>query len=177
MAFFCTDPSASVGDILEAVADRGAIEQTFKDVKEVWGAGQQQLRNIDANVGAFNLNCWMHSVTEAWAWQQPEETLGDRRRSPWDDAARRPSHADKRKALQREVLRQEIQAALAGRPNKQRFRDLAERLMDLASMRQIKSRKVQLQKSTASYQDTLSTGKRRVSLPRTLSLPGPLDEK
>ena len=75
----------------------------------------------------------MHSVTEAWAWQQPEETLGDRRRSPWDDAARRPSHADKRKALQREVLRQEIQAALAGRPNKQRFRNLAERLMDLAS--------------------------------------------
>ena len=49
------------------------------------------------------------------------------------DAARRPSHADKRKALQREVLRQEIQAALAGRPNKQRFRNLAERLMDLAS--------------------------------------------
>jgi len=132
VAFFCTDPEASVVDVLEAAAARGAIEQTFKDVKEVWGAGQQQLRNLDANVGAFNLNCWMYSITEAWAWQQPEEALVDRRRSPWDDAARRPSHADKRKALQREVLRQEIQVALADPPNKQRFRELAERLMDLA---------------------------------------------
>jgi DDE superfamily endonuclease len=36
--FFCTDPAASVVDILEAAADRGAHEQTFKDVKEVWGS-------------------------------------------------------------------------------------------------------------------------------------------
>ena len=32
-------------------------------------------------------------------------------RSPWDTEERRPSHADKRKALQREILREEIQAA------------------------------------------------------------------
>ena len=37
------------------------------------------------------------------------------------------------KALQREVLRQEIEAALAGRPSKQRFRELAERLLELAA--------------------------------------------
>jgi hypothetical protein len=34
------------------VADRNSLEQTFKDVKEIWGAGQQQLRNIHANLGA-----------------------------------------------------------------------------------------------------------------------------
>ena len=45
-----TDPEAGVVDILEAAADRGAIEQANKDVKEVWGAGQQQLRNLYANV-------------------------------------------------------------------------------------------------------------------------------
>src|SRR5262249_34501299 len=49
VAFFCTDAEASVVDILEA-ADRGAIEQTNKDVKEVWGAGQQQVRNLHSNV-------------------------------------------------------------------------------------------------------------------------------
>jgi hypothetical protein len=130
---FCTDPEASVVDILEAAADRGAIEQTNKDVKEVWGAGQQQLRNIYANVGAFNLNAWLHTVVEAWAWERSAEELVDRTDSPWDDPTRRPSHADKRKALQREVLRQEIEAALAGRPSKQRFRELAERLLELAA--------------------------------------------
>jgi hypothetical protein len=31
------------------------MEQTFKDSKEVWGAGQQRVRNLHANVGAFNL--------------------------------------------------------------------------------------------------------------------------
>jgi hypothetical protein len=131
--FFCTDPEASVVDILEAAADRGAIEQTNKDLKEIEGAGQQQLRNIYANVGAFNLNAWMHTVVEAWAWERSEEELVDRRDSPWDDPTRRPSHADKRKALQREVLRQEIEAVLAEPLDPQRLRDLAERLLALAA--------------------------------------------
>jgi hypothetical protein len=131
--FFCTEPTATVVDILEAAADRGAVEQTNKDVKEVWGAGQQQLRNVHANVGAFNLNAWMHTVAEMWAWERSAEDLVDRSRSPWDDPQRRPSHADKRKALQREVLRQEIEAVLSGPPDTQRFRQLAEKLLDLAA--------------------------------------------
>ena len=133
VAFFGTDPEATVVDILEAMADRGALEQTFKDVKEVWGAGQQQLRNVYANVGAFNLNAWMYSVVEAWAWGRCEEELVDRSASPWDAEPRRPSHADKRKALQREVLRQEIEAVLAGPPDQERFRELADKLLDLAA--------------------------------------------
>jgi hypothetical protein len=131
--FFCTDADASVVDILETAADRGAIEQTNKDVKEVWGAGQQQLRNVHANVGAFNLNAWMYTVVEAWAWERSAEALSDRSRSPWDDPTRRPSHADKRKALQREVLHQEIEAVLSGPPDTQSFRNLAEKLLDLAA--------------------------------------------
>ena len=132
VAFFCTDPEAGARDILEAAADRGAIEQTFKDVKEVWGAGQQQLRDIDANVGAFNLNLWQHTVVEAWAWEKSDEELIDRSASPWDREPRRPSHNDKRKALQHEVLGAEIQAALSGPLNRGRIRELAERLMKLA---------------------------------------------
>lgn len=131
--FFCTDPEASVEEILEAAADRTAIEQTFKDVKEVWGAGQQQVRNVYSNEACFNLNLWMYTLVEAWAWSRPEEELVDRSASPWDNQPRRPSHADKRKALQREVLQAEIQEALSGRPTKQRMRELAQRLLDLAA--------------------------------------------
>jgi hypothetical protein len=133
LAFFCTDTTASVSEILEAAADRGALEQTFKDVKEVWGAGQQQVRNVQASIGAFNLNLWMYSLLEVWSWVKSAAELVDRRACPWDAEARRPSHADKRKALQREMLHQEIQAGLCGRPNKQRFRELAERLLQLAA--------------------------------------------
>jgi DDE superfamily endonuclease len=131
--FFCTDPDASVVEILEAAADRGAIEQTFKDVKEVWGAGQQQVRNVYSNEACFNMNLWMYTLVEAWAWDKPEEDVVDRSASPWDCEPRRASHADKRKALQREVLQAEINDALSGRPTKQRMRELAQRLLDLAA--------------------------------------------
>jgi hypothetical protein len=133
VAFFCTKAEATAEEVLEAAADRGAIEQTFKDVKEVWGAGQQQVRNLHSNEGCFNLNLWMYSLVEAWAWHQADEELVDRGDSPWDNQPRRPSHADKRKALQRQVLQAEIQEALRGRPTKQEIRALLERLLDLAA--------------------------------------------
>jgi hypothetical protein len=131
-AYFCTKPEATAAEILEAVADRGALEETNKDVKEIWGADQQQVRNLDANGGCFNLNGWMYSLVEAWAWERSDEELVDRSNSPWDDSARRPSHADKRKALQREVLREEMQALVASGPGEAELREWAERVLRLA---------------------------------------------
>jgi DDE superfamily endonuclease len=131
-AYFCTKAEASVAEILEAVADRGALEETNKDVKEIWGADQQQVRNLYANVGCFNLNGWMYSAVEAWAWERSDEELVDRSGSPWDDATRRPSHADKRKALQREALRAEIQGLLAGHAEEAELQAWAERVLRLA---------------------------------------------
>jgi DDE superfamily endonuclease len=131
LAYFCTDPRVPAETILEVMADRGAIEQMFKDVKEVWGAGQQQVRNVHANVGAWAVNLTMYSMVEAWAWQRSEEALVDR--PPWDKEDRRPSHADKRKALQREILRKEIQVAWGKHPKPRRFHDLVTRLLDCAA--------------------------------------------
>jgi hypothetical protein len=97
------------------------------------GAGQQQVRKVYSNAGCFNLNLWRYSLVETWAWEQQEEALVDRVASPWDSEPRRPSHQDKRQALQREVLQAEIAAALSGRPTKERIRALAERLLDRAA--------------------------------------------
>jgi hypothetical protein len=116
VAYFCTDPGASVAEILEAVADRSAIEQVFHDVKEVHGAGQQQLRHVWANVAAWHLHLWMYTLVEVWSWRRSKGTLCDRSDCPWDDATRRPSHADRCKALRRECLQTEFQRhAPAGR--------------------------------------------------------------
>jgi hypothetical protein len=133
LAFFCLDTGATAEEVLEAMADRGAIEQTNKDAKEVWGAGQQQVRNLHSSEGCFNLSLWMYSLVEAWAWDKDEGRLAERSRSPWDSEPRRPSHRDKRKALQKDVLRGEISAALAGRPDEEKMRALAERLLEMAA--------------------------------------------
>ena len=81
-AFFCTDPTASARQILEAFADRATIEQVFHDVKEVWGTGKQQVRNIWTNVAVYNLNLWVHTLIELWAWNRCHEDLCDRSASP-----------------------------------------------------------------------------------------------
>ena len=74
--FFSTDPNATaVQKIIEAFADRATIEQDFHDVKEVWGAGQQQVRNIWCNLaGSIHLNLWMHTLVELWCWNRTATT-------------------------------------------------------------------------------------------------------
>jgi len=104
-AFMCTNLSATAQQILEAVADRFAIEQNFHDLKEIEGAGQQQVRNYFTNVGVFHLNMWVHMMVELWARNKPVSVICDRSDSPWDDTFRRPSHADRRRALRHEVLK------------------------------------------------------------------------
>jgi DDE superfamily endonuclease len=133
MAFLCTDPPASVAQILEAVADRAAIEQDFHDVKEVHGAGQQQVRHIFANLAAFNLNLWLHTLIELWAWDQPAKKLRDRSVSPWDDPDRRPSHADRRNALRRACIHETFSAATALRTLSRKSRARLRRLIKLVA--------------------------------------------
>lgn len=131
VAFFCTDSTATVEQILKAVADRAAIEQDFHDVKEVHGAGQQQVRHIFANVAVFNLNLWLHTLIELWAWNQPAKKLRDRRASPWDDADRRPSHADRRNALRRACIQETFSATTAVATLSRKSRCLLRRLVML----------------------------------------------
>jgi hypothetical protein len=133
IAFFCTDTEATVEQILEAVADRAAIEQDFHDLKEVHGAGQQQVRHYWANVAVYHLNLWLHTLIELWAWTKTHEQLCDRSQSPWDNPERRPSHADRRNALRRHCLRAEIQIAAKNRRLTRKFQGLLRRLVRLVA--------------------------------------------
>jgi DDE superfamily endonuclease len=132
-AFLCTDPEASVEAIVQATLDRWSIEQNFHDLKEVEGIEQVQLRRVGSNVGALNLNLWVHSLVELWGWSRPVEELSDRSDSPWDDASRRPSHADRRKALQREMLEEEFQQGWGGWPLPTKIRHLLDRVVQMVA--------------------------------------------
>ena len=114
-------------------AARWAIEEHFHDVKEVWGAGQQQVRNIWTNVAVYHLNLWMHTLLELWSWNRSHEVLCDRSLSPWDDAERRPSHADRRKALRRYIMEQELSTLAAVWRLPRKILHLAQHLMALTS--------------------------------------------
>ena len=132
LPLLCTDPDATVAQILEAFSDRATIEQDFHDVKEVWGAGQQQVRNIWTNVAAYHMNLWMHTLVELWAWDRNHADLSDRSDSPWDDVERRPSHANRRKALRQTIMRNELFTITAVWRLPRKIIRLAESLMALA---------------------------------------------
>ena len=131
--YFCTDSSAEVCDILEAVAARWAIEEHFHDAKEVWGAGQQQVRNIWSNIGCWNLNGWLYTLVELACWDMDKAQLSDRGDRPWDNPDRRPSHADRRRSIAREMLQKQFLAALPHGPNHRKLRTLFQNLITLAA--------------------------------------------
>ena len=130
-AYFCTDPTADVRDILEAVASRWALEEHFHDVKEVWGAGQQQVRNVWSNMGCWHLNQWLYTLVELCSWDQNKSALTDRSDRPWDNPNRRPSHADRRRAIGREMLEKQFIAVLPRTPETHQFRNLVASVLSL----------------------------------------------
>ncbi len=131
--YFCTDASAEVQDILEAVAARWAIEEHFHDVKEVWGAGQQQVRNVWSNIGCWHLNGWLYTLIELCSWDIGKSKLTDRSDHPWDNPDRRPSHADRRRAISREMLQKQFLTALPKTPDNRKLRALFRDLIALAA--------------------------------------------
>ena len=75
-----------------------------------------------------------YTLQSKWAWQRAADDLvGHRSGSPWDDAGRRPSHADKRRAWRRELLGNEIRAVLRPGLTEAEIRAAKERLLNLAA--------------------------------------------
>ena len=133
LPYYCLDTDATVVDILEAMAGRTSLEQMHADVKAVEGAGEQQLRNCQANVGAYNVCLWAQTLVEWWAWDKPAAELSDRSASPWDQTERRVSHAEKRKALQRSCLKEEFWRRWGERPCPVEIQEAVEMLLQLAA--------------------------------------------
>ena len=129
--YFCTDTSVTVCNILEVAAARWAIEEHFHDVKEVWGAGQQQVRNVWSNIACWHLNQWMYTLVELCCWDSHKSELTDRRARSWDNPDRRPSHADRRRSISREMLRKKFLDPLPHTPDKHKFRKAFETLFAL----------------------------------------------
>jgi hypothetical protein len=132
-AYISTDATMSVEMILKTVSDRWAIEEQFHDVKEIWGAGEQQVRNVWSSIGCWNLCGWLYSLVELECWDYTSEQLVDRSDRPWDNPSRRPSHNDRRRLIARKMLREAFLGDLQTALDQSKIRDRFERLMALAA--------------------------------------------
>jgi hypothetical protein len=101
-------------------------------VKEVWGAGQQQVRNVWSSIGCWHLNQWMYTLVELSSWDVAKPELTDRSHRPWDNTDRRPSHADRRRAISKEMLEKQFLASLPKTPDTRKFCRLIEDLISLS---------------------------------------------
>lgn len=132
-AYFCTDPQVEASDILETIADRWAIEEHFHDVKEVWGAGKQQVRNLWSNIACWHLNQWIYTMVELCSWDAPQAELTDRSARSWDNAHRRPSHADKRRTIAKQMLEKQYLTCLPKRLELGKIRQAIAELIGLSA--------------------------------------------
>lgn len=131
-AYFSTDVDMDVKILLETGANRWAIEEQFHDVKEVWGAGQQQVRNVWSNIGCWHLNTWLYTIVELASWDVPAAELVDRTDRSWDNPSRRPSHADRRRRIMREMLEKEFLTPLPAGSEAEKYQARIAELLRIA---------------------------------------------
>jgi hypothetical protein len=110
-------------------------DAALRDVPSPLRPGQHRGPGRPRTSGAhrISLNLWAHALVALWAWAKRKKDLCDRKASPWDDAARRPSHADKRKALQRHSLEEAFSRTGPGRRPTRKFQRLIRGLIHLVS--------------------------------------------
>lgn len=132
-AYISTDTSMDVATILKIVSDRWSIEEHFHDVKEIWGAGQQQVRNVWSSIGCWHLCGWLYAMVELECWDEPMEQLVDRSDRPWDNPNRRPSHQDRRRRITRKMLRESFFSDLQYGTDEPKMRQRIEQLLAMAA--------------------------------------------
>jgi hypothetical protein len=128
-----TNADATPKEILESYGMRFGIEEVFKDLKEVWGWGKQELRLLESNEAATAMNMVLYSMVELATWNRTHKELTDRSNAPWDDPMRRPSHTDRRNFLRHGMLLNEFNAALNAQTITTKLKNTLKRLMNLVA--------------------------------------------
>jgi Transposase DDE domain len=106
-AFFTTDLSLSVEDILRQYRDRWAVEITIRDSNTFDGLGQDQCRKLSPMVGANTFRLVMAAARTLWFLDQANQrhAIDLRRYRPWYRQKSAPSQLDIAWAC-REALRE-----------------------------------------------------------------------
>lgn len=105
--FFTTDLSMTAAEVLECYNDRWAIEDTFKNTKQILGGQQPQTFKGKGPERAAGLSLWLYSLI--WLWYLNQKS--SRRYfivQPWYCQKTNPSFADAIACLRRELWKERI---------------------------------------------------------------------
>jgi len=72
-------------------------------------------------------------LVELCSWDVKKSKLTDRSDRPWDNPDRRPSHADRRRTIAREMLHKQFLTALPKALDNRKLRKLFQHMIDLAA--------------------------------------------
>jgi hypothetical protein len=104
---FTTDVTMDPAEVLACYADRWAIEDTFKNTKQLLGGQQPQTYKAKGPERAAGLSLWLYSMV--WLWYLKQKS---RQRyfivPPWYRQKLAPSFADALSCLRRELWRERI---------------------------------------------------------------------
>lgn len=105
--FFTTDVTMDPSEVLACYADRWAIEDTFKNTKQLLGGQQPQTYKAKGPERAAGLSLWLYSMV--WLWYLKQKA---KQRyfvvQPWYRQKSAPSFADALSCLRRELWRERI---------------------------------------------------------------------
>jgi hypothetical protein len=105
--FFTTDVTMKPAEVLGCYADRWAIEDTFKNTKQLLGGQQPQTFKRQGPERAAGLSLWLYSMV--WLWYLMQKA--DKRYfivQPWNPLKATPSFADAISCLRRELWSERI---------------------------------------------------------------------
>jgi len=105
--FFTTNVTMDPAEVLSCYADRWAIEDTFKNTKQLLGSQQPQTYKAKGPERAAGLSLWLYSMV--WLWYLKQKA---KQRyfivQPWYSQKLTPSFADALSCLRRELWRERI---------------------------------------------------------------------
>lgn len=105
--FFTTNVTMNPAEVLSCYADRWAIEDTFKNTKQLLGSQQPQTYKAKGPERAAGLSLWLYSMV--WLWYLKQKA---KQRyfivQPWYSQKLTPSFADALSCLRRELWRERI---------------------------------------------------------------------
>jgi hypothetical protein len=105
--FFTTDLNMTAAEVLECYHDRWAIEDTFKNTKQLLGGQQPQTFKGTGPERAAGLSLWLYSVVWLWYLNQ-KSSQRYFMVQPWYWQKTFPSFADAMACLRRELWKERI---------------------------------------------------------------------
>lgn len=118
--FFTTDLDAAAGEVISGFAGRWAIEDTFKNTKQLLGGQEPQSFKGKGPQRGAAMSFWLYSAVWLWYLEQKNWRTGLPIR-PWYLAKSRPSFADAIANLRRTLWLQRIKVTIENMPVHQKI--------------------------------------------------------